>query len=450
MKAIKPLILALFIFISFLSCYKSDTNILNIQDINDGLNPVNSETFFIQSDFKSNYLFNESYSRVKDRNFYWTTLVENNLEISNLIKSDVYLSSFLEIAKLRLNNLTIQSSVSAHQYAEALKFSDDERVAISQAIKKMAETNAEQFIPFTNNHITQSGAFNQFREVSYVDRLHQLIVEEMMLGINQIIDTYAAGIDPLYPTIDKVGFNVNSGEYRLLLASLTADLNTDNEQLQLFYEPFLKFALGVLELNQRDEAGRYFPMTETVNIEAYNFLQNINWDDFDYSVIVVLGDSPNSPGDLPNISLGGMARADYGVTLFNQGKAPLIAFTGGHLFPIGTPYSEAIEMKKYIMDKYDIPENRILVDPHARHTTTNLRNIGRQFYRYGIPINKKAIVSTSKTQSEYVASNTYLTRCQREMNHVPMQLHNRLSDFDIEFTANIEVLHLDSSDPLDP
>jgi len=102
------------------------------------------------------------------------------------------------------------------------------------------------------------------------------------------------------------------------------------------------------------------------------------------------------------------------------------------------------------MDKYDIPENRILVDPHARHTTNNLRNIGRQIFRYGVPNDKKAIVSTSQSHSEYVASEGYLTRCQNEMKHIPLEIHNRLSDFDLEFTPLIEVLHLDSSDPLDP
>jgi len=107
-------------------------------------------------------------------------------------------------------------------------------------------------------------------------------------------------------------------------------------------------------------------------------------------------------------------------------------------------------MKKYVMDKYGIPENRILVDPHARHTTSNMRNIGRLFFRYGIPTDKKAIVSTTLSQSKYVASTTFMTRSQREMGHIPIQLYNRLSDFDLEFTPKIEVLHLDSSDPLDP
>ena len=434
----------------FLGCSSSD-------DSGGGGNPDNGEgngnggnTAITLSDFNKNYAFVESDSKVKDRNFYWTTLVENNATIKASIENNEDLSAFLESAKQRLNDINNQSNATAAQYADALKFSDNERIAISTAVKEVVQDNASDFISFSNAHIGPSGAFIQFAEVTNVDRLQQLIVEEMLLGINQIINTYAAGEDPLYPIIDSVSFDVNSAQYKLLLKNLVSDLNNNSSQYKLFYEPFLNFALGVMAINDRDEAGRYFPMQKSVNQPTYNNLQNISWNDFDYSVIVVLGDSPNSSGDLPNISLGGMARADHGVTLYNQGKAPLIAFCGGHLTPVHTMYSEAIEMKKYVIDKYNIPENRILVDPHSRHTTTNLRNIGRQFFRYGIPIDKKAIVSTSKTHSEYVASSGYLSRCQREMNHVPLELHERLSDFDIEFTSKVEVLHLDSSDPLDP
>ena len=102
------------------------------------------------------------------------------------------------------------------------------------------------------------------------------------------------------------------------------------------------------------------------------------------------------------------------------------------------------------MDKYGIPENKILVDPHARHTTTNMRNIGRLIFNYGIPVDKKSLLSTIKSQSEYVASSQFTTRCTTEMGHVPMELYDRISDRDIEFTPKIKVLHLDSSDPLDP
>jgi len=447
MKGIK--LMCLFLILVPVSGCSSNNISVKLDNVG---NPDNgNNTAITLSDFNKNYVFLESNSKVKDRNFYWTTLVENNTVISSAIENNEDLSAYLETAKQRLNAIANQSSVTAAQYASALKFSDNERVAISTAVKKaVQEGDVSTFINFSNTHIGPSGAFIQFSEVTNVDRLQQLIVEEMLIGVNQIIDTYTAGIDPLYPIIDAVSFDVNSTQYKLLLKTLVSDLNNNSSQYKLFYEPFLKFALGVLELNDRDEAERYFPLQKGENKPAFDFLQNIKWSDFDYSVIVVLGDSPNSLGDLPNISLGGMARADHGVALYNQGKAPLIAFCGGHLTPVHTIYSEAIEMKKYVMNTYNIPENRILVDPHSRHTTTNVRNIGRQFFRYGIPTDKKAIVSTSKSHSEYVASSKYLSRCQREMNHIPLELHERLSDFDIEFTSKIEVLHLDSSDPLDP
>lgn len=412
--------------------------------------PNNGDTTFTLSGFNKDYDFKESNSKVRDRNFYWTTLVEQSFSISNLLQNDKELSGFLTTALQKLNVVANKDNITAQEYASTLKFTDTEINAISVAVKNVAVNNASSFIDFSNTHIGPSGAFIIYRDVTDVSRLQQLIVEEMLRGINQIIDTYGAGIDPLYPTIDAVSFNINSSEYKSLLKTLVSDLETNKGDYELFYEPFLNFALKLLEINSRDEAGRYFPLQNGLNKETHKYLQTITWDDYQYSMIVVLGDSPNSPEDAANISEGGKTRADHGVALYNQGKAPIIAFTGGHLWPVHTEYSEAIEMKKYIIETYDIPENRILVEPHSRHTTTNIRNIGRQIFRYGAPEDKKAIVSTSKTHSEYVASNGYLTRCQNEMGHIPLKLHERLSDFDLEFTSLIDVLHLDSSDPLDP
>lgn len=433
--------------IFFLGCSSSDAD--GGTDPGDE-NPDNGGTTLALSEFNRNYVFLESNSKVKDRNFYWTTLVESSNSISNIIKNDEDLSTYLETAKQRLSNIANQSNLTAAQYANALKFSDNERVAISTAVKKVAESNASTFISFSNQHIGPSGVFNRFQEVTNVARLNQLIVEEMLLGINQIIDTYVAGIDPLYPDLDRVSYDVNSVEYKLLLKGLVQELNSSKEHYTLFYEPFLNFAMGALRLNNRDEAGKFVPLREGENAQAYQNIQTIKWEDYQYSVLVVLGDAPNSSGDLPNISLGGMERCDYAVSLFNQGLAPLIAFTGANVAPFQSQYHEAIEMKKYVMDKYGIPGNKILVDPHARHTTTNMRNIGRLIFKYGIPVEKKALLSTSQSQSEYVSSNQFSTRCITQMGHLPMELYARKSDRDIEFTSTIKVLHLDSSDPLDP
>tara|TARA_R110002050_G_scaffold15880_3_gene48511 strand:+ start:655 stop:2001 length:1347 start_codon:yes stop_codon:yes gene_type:complete len=410
----------------------------------------NGNTNIVLTDFSKNYIYLESDSKVKDRNFYWTTLIEKNTTVGNVLANDNELSVYLETAKQRFANIANQSNATATQYATALKFSDNEKVAISTAIKNAVENNALTFISFSNEHIGPSGAFNHFQEVTNVARLNQLIVEEMLLGINQIIDTYVAGIDPAYPDLDRVSYDVNSVEYKLLLKNLVSELNSKKEQYKLFYQPFLDFALGALKLNNRDEAGKFVPLREGENAQAFQNIQSIKWDNYQYSLLVVLGDAPNSSGDLPNISLGGMERCDYAVSLFNEGIAPLIAFTGANVAPFQSQYHEAIEMKKYVMEKYGIPENKILVDPHARHTTTNLRNIGRLIFKYGIPPEKKALLSTSQSQSNYVSSNQFATRCMTQMGHLPMELYDRLSDRDIEFIPTIEVLHLDSSDPLDP
>ncbi|MBL4561903.1 MAG: YdcF family protein [Labilibaculum sp.] len=398
-------------------------------------------------EFNANHELIWSSSKVQDRNFYLLTLFEEVNKMSQVLETDPVFTQFLATSKARLSAISKASNPSAQNYADALKFNTDEIEFLSDRFKYLLDNSAEMQ-DLVSKHMRPSGTFQQFSEVTDDYRLVQLAFIEAVEGINNILDVYIAGADPLYEDIDKVSFDVNSSTYLNLLNTEIDKLN--NSEFTLFFQPFLKAALKALELNSRDEAGRYFPMEENINKATCEYIKTIDFDAFNYSVILVLGDSPNSDGDLENISIGGMQRADHGVDLYKQGKAPLLAFTGGHLCPIHTIYSEAIEMKKYVMKKYNIPENRILVDPHSRHTTTNLRNIGRQIFRYGIPTDKKAIVSTSESHSEYVASDRFQTRSIREMKHIPLELYERLSKFDLEFTSKIEVLHLDASDPLDP
>ncbi len=77
------------------------------------------------------------------------------------------------------------------------------------------------------------------------------------------------------------------------------------------------------------------------------------------------------------------------VKRYRQGLAPLLLVSGGAVHPKRTPYNEALEMKKELMNVYGIPARAIIVEPHARHTTTNFRNAARLVYRYGIPADKK-------------------------------------------------------------
>jgi uncharacterized SAM-binding protein YcdF (DUF218 family) len=42
-------------------------------------------------------------------------------------------------------------------------------------------------------------------------------------------------------------------------------------------------------------------------------------------------------------------------------------------------------MKRSLMADYGVPENAILIDPHARHTTTNMRNTAWPFDQEFLP-----------------------------------------------------------------
>ena len=99
---------------------------------------------------------------------------------------------------------------------------------------------------------------------------------------------------------------------------------------------------------------------------------------------------------------------------------------------------------------YGIPEESILVDPHARHTTTNLRNPSRLLIRYGFPLDKKGLITTREGQSAYITSTSFSNNCLNEFGFFPVLLGNRISEFDVEFLPKTISLHAESQDPLDP
>ena len=107
-------------------------------------------------------------------------------------------------------------------------------------------------------------------------------------------------------------------------------------------------------------------------------------------------------------------------------------------------------MKKSLMADFGVPADAILVDPHARHTTTNMRNAARLIYRYGSPYHKKALVTTDPGQSSSIESADFAQRCLRELGYEPQKVLARISKFDLEFLPLIDSLQMDPADPLDP
>ena len=103
-----------------------------------------------------------------------------------------------------------------------------------------------------------------------------------------------------------------------------------------------------------------------------------------------------------------------------------------------------------MIGEFGVPPEAVLVDPHARHTTTNLRNTSRLVLRYGIPADKPLLITTDQSQSAYISGQEFHDRCLRELGYQPGTIGRRLTRFDVEFTPSVDSLHADPRDPLDP
>jgi hypothetical protein len=107
-------------------------------------------------------------------------------------------------------------------------------------------------------------------------------------------------------------------------------------------------------------------------------------------------------------------------------------------------------MKNYLMDQHGIEAKYIIIDPHARHTTTNFRNANRLMIRYGFPMDKLCVFTTTKSQTDYVMNSLFDKRNERELGYLPYFGKVRISNHDIEYLPSLFCLHLDPFDPLDP
>jgi hypothetical protein len=218
--------------------------------------------------------------------------------------------------------------------------------------------------------------------------------------------------------------------------------------MNLFFDPDLQLGTHLLSVQLRDEAGRHEPMETGVNKAAYQRVGTTRFADYPYSVILVPGEGPEETN--VHLSPVGKLRLELAVRRYKARLAPFLLVSGGYVHPKMTPYSEAIEMKRCLMDDFGIPESAIIVDPHARHTTTNLRNAARLLFRYGFPFDKAGIIVSDPYQSEYIESKGFFDRCQGVFGYQPVRNYKRLDTYTLEFVPNLDSLSMDPADPLDP
>lgn len=272
--------------------------------------------------------------------------------------------------------------------------------------------------------------------------------ESAAAAMNRIYDVYGLGQPPRYPAIDSVSFDVKSPNYARMITVIQAVMSDEPDGHPLFFHVPLRFALELLRANWRDEAGRFEPMEKGENRAAYERVPKVDWSQYKYTAILIPGSGTDRPGQA--LSPWGKARVTLAARRYKAGLAPFLIVSGGYVHPSQTPFCEAIEMKKALIAEYGIPAEAILIDPHARHTTTNVRNAARLLYRYGFPFAKTALITTDQGQSAYIEAPTFAQRCLAEIGHLPYEALKRISPFDLEFRPRLDALTLDPFDPLDP
>lgn len=388
----------------------------------------------------------QRHNAVQDKNFYLLSALEATPEARRLLNSDPALTKLSESKRENLSKATQSCKLDLDCYAAALEWTEPETTAAGERLRDLYRKN-DALKRLVDGPLRQSRIFQRYHDKTGDALLSQAWLDAVR-GIDNVIDVYGLGRPPRYPQIDSVTYDVKSDSYRQVVRKIAETVQDQESASDLFFDPALRFALYLMDANGRDEAGRLEPLDKGENAAAIRHIASIAWNRFPYSVILVPGAGPDRLG--VNLSPSGKMRLILAAKRFREGKAPLILVSGGFVHPLQTPYSEAVEMQKCLIANLGIPAEAILIDPHARHTTTNLRNAARQIYRYGIPFDKVALITTDTDQSRYIEDAGFADRCMKELGYKPYRLRARISPFDLEFLPVIDSLQADAMDPLDP
>ena len=360
-----------------------------------------------------------------------------------VVASDPALTDFV-----RSKRDAFEKAATEEDAARAALFTEQE---IDQIGGRLAELSSTPALKQLCSKLRKGGKYVIFNELPDGEFLRAAWKQDAG-GINQIIKVYAlkgkphSSIDipdPRFETqpyyIDALARVIRPGIRENVLA-----LSRD----RLFYALPMEVALAYLDINDRYEAADFEPMAKGINAKAYAKVRKTKWEKYPYSAIVVLGAGPNDRGQAINPK--GRVRCAYAAGLYLQGQAPFLILSGGRAHPVMTPYSEAEEMKRYLMEVFGIPEEAIIAEPHARHTTTNLRNAARIMLSTGFPMEKPALMSSTQEQLDNVEKPRFQDRCRKEMLVVPFRLGQRLNTRELVFWPLSIATQVYPIDPLDP
>jgi hypothetical protein len=358
-----------------------------------------------------------------DRLFYLFTVLARDPSTRGTLRSVASLAAIADDRSARVAAALGDAPGDAVALVDALRWTDADVAEIGAALASALAPGPGGVV---GAELRPSGVFMRYASEDDVGLLRNAW-EDAARGINRLLGDY--GVAAGSATVDEAlsGAPIVPGE-------------------DLFFEPALRVAIASMAAVGRDEPVRYEPLVAGENAAALARMASLDWDAWPYSLILLPGLGPNDPDTA--LTEGGKWRCDQGYERWAAGLAPFIATSGGHVHPFPTPYCEALEMKRYLMQAHGVPEDAILIDPYARHTTTNVRNVSRQVLRYGIPP-EKPILCTSDI-AQHLMLSALGPRCTEELGYPCYDRSAVLTTTDNCFVVTPAVLYVDVSDPLDP
>jgi len=346
----------------------------------------------------------------------------------------------------RANNKALKKDLRKNDLESAIRDIPFSPVAIQVLTRALIDLNGQNAeMAAALKTIRQMGVYSGSQTVDD-STLVRKMVENLTTGLGYVSDDYYLGHKPQYGKIDGMSIDLKNPEVRSDISDSLLHWSKSFSSRLFYYLPLMS-ALNALRLNGRTEAIWYDPLTAGMNASPFAAVKKINFSTYKYSAILVPGLGP----ELPEVRLteGGKARCRMAVQELNKGEAPFLIVSGGHVHPNKTPFCEAVEMKKYLVDSLNIDESIVMIEPYARHTTTNLRNAARLIKQMGMPFNMPVLVVTDESQSAYINKGMRKVSL-RDLGYEPYTHLRVLSPTHTSFLPAVKSFIINPRDPLDP
>lgn len=264
-------------------------------------------------------------------------------------------------------------------------------------------------------------------------------------GLNAILRVYGQGAEPRYPKIDGPDAAKDKERFTKEIA-IAAALSEAGGTVPSI-DQSVDLALSLLDVAGRLDAVAFEPLNETHNRAVMERSRTLDWSRYRYTAILLLGIGPD---DLTTpLSAGGKLNVRLAAKRYFDGVAPFIIVTGAMVHPRGAHFAEAVEMRRALIERYGVPAEAIVLEPYARHTTTNLRNASRLLAAMHAPTDRDALIVSNTEQIAYIDSDEFHQRCPRELGYQP-GIIGKSSPTELTFRPAPESARVDPADPLDP